>query len=173
MINNYQIIICEWLGNDILSIFVLVLGLLIFINCTNVNAQLIHIPSYSSTAKITDIGKVENKLFPNVHKPPNIEVLSKELKQGKNVIRVNVTSEAGIDNCKIKYVRQGSMKTVDCVNDHNTVYKALIDADPPSSTIEIYVQDIYGDTTDSIKRLNVVPQPSILDLIWNSFSGIR
>jgi hypothetical protein len=61
--------------------------------------------------------------------------------------RLNIASEACINNCKVVYVRDGAKKVVDCVNDHNTVYKALIDADPPSQTVEIYARDIYGDST--------------------------
>lgn len=48
----------------------------------------------------------------------------------------------------------------------------MIDADPPSQTVEIYAGDIYGDSTDNIEKLDVIPQPPILDLIWNSLSHI-
>jgi|GEM_PF-2771913 hypothetical protein len=173
MINNHQTINCQWLNIDILSIFVLVLGLIFFCSCISVNAQLIHITTSVPDSKIGDSAViVDSKLFPTSHEPPNVELLTKELIQGKNVIKVSITSESGINNCKISYLKQGTMKTVDCVNDHDTVYKALIDADPPSQTIQIYARDIYGDSTDSIERLNVVPQPSIIDLIWNSLSHL-
>lgn len=149
---------CEGLDVDISSFVALLLELLVLSNCINVNAQLGLTPS--------------PYYYPRAHEPPKVEVLTKELKQGKNVIRVNITSEAGISNCKIDYVIKSIKKVVDCVNDHNTVYKALIDADPPSQTVEIYARDIYGDSTDNIEKLNVVPQPPILDLIWNSLSHI-
>ncbi|MGC2573629.1 MAG: hypothetical protein WA364_19105 [Candidatus Nitrosopolaris sp.] len=159
IIKDHLTLICEGLDIDILSFFALLLAVLIFNNCMNVNGEL---------------GRVTPSpyFYPSTHEPPKVELLTKDLKQGKNVIRVNITSEAGINNCKVVYVRDSAKKVVDCVNDHNTVYKALINADPPSQTVEIYARDIYGDSTDNIEKLNVIPQPPILDLIWNSLSHI-
>jgi hypothetical protein len=155
---------------NILAIFALLFGLLILSKFIEASAQLIPVPPPpSSDAKIDNKGKnVETSTFPSARQPPNVEVLSKDLREGKNVIKVKITSEAGIAYCKIKYTKISSMKTVDCVNDQNNIYKALIDAYTPSQTIEVYVSDIYGDSTNSVKKLNVIAQPSLLDLVWNN-----
>jgi hypothetical protein len=165
-----MIIFHHHLKIDILAISVLMFGLLILGNFIEVTAQFISIPPPpSSDTKIANKDKtVKNGQFSSPRQPPDVEVLTKELTQGKNVIKIKITSEAGIDYCKIKYIKEGSMKPGDCVNDHNNIYKALIDANTPLQTIEVYVIDIYGDSTSISKKLNVVPQSSILDLIWNN-----
>ena len=169
--NHEMMIVCyQHPKIDILAIFAFLFVLLILTNFIEVSAQFISIPPPPPSAtKIDNKGKtVESGQFPNARQPPNVEVLTKELTQGKNVIKVKITSEAGIDYCKIKYLKQGSMKTVDCVNDQNNIYKSLIDANIPLQTIEVYVIDIYGDSTTISKKLNVIPQSSILDLVWNN-----
>lgn len=145
---------------------VLLLGLFTS-NCISINAKLLDDPT-QAPAKIGH----NVVIFPTPNEPPNVELLTKQLIQGKNVIKVNITSQSGIKDCKISYNKQGKIKTVDCVNDHDTVYKALIDAYPPFQTLQIYTCDINGDTTYSVGRLSVVPQSSILDLIWNSLSHL-
>jgi hypothetical protein len=153
-----------------LKVFALMAALLISNKFIEASAQLISIPPPPpSDAKIANEGKnVETSHFPSARQPPNVEVLTKDLREGKNVIKVRITSDAGIDYCKIKYTKLSGMKTVDCVNEQNNIYKALIDANAPSQTIEVYVSDIYGDSTNSVKKLNVITQPSIVDLLWNN-----
>jgi hypothetical protein len=157
------------------SIFALLVVFFIFSNSINVNAQPAGIAlTHPSDAKASDKDKLteNSNIFAPTHTPPNVEFLTKELKEGKNVIKVNITSEAGINNCKVKYNKPGGAKTVDCVNDAGTVYKALIDAYTPTQSIEIYVRDIYGDSANSIKELKVVPGTSVLNLIWSSLSRL-
>ena len=61
---------------------------------------------------------IENRQFPKEFKPPRIEMLTKELWEGKNVLRVKVISQAPIDDCKINFLKQRNIRTVVCVNDH-------------------------------------------------------
>jgi hypothetical protein len=135
------------------SIFALLVVFFIFSNSINVNAQPAGTAlTHPSDAKASDKDKLteNSNIFAPTHTPPNVEFLTKDLKEGK----------------------PGGAKTVDCVNDAGTVYKALIDAYTPTQSIEIYVRDIYGDSTSSIKELKVVPGTSVLNLIWSSLSRL-
>ena len=49
-----------------------------------------------------EIGERELQ-FPKVFQPPIIEVMTDPLTEGKNVFRINITSEAPIEDCKITF----------------------------------------------------------------------
>lgn len=115
---------------------------------------------------------IENRQFSKEFQPPRLEILTKELWEGKNVIRIKVISQAPIDDCKINFLKQRIMRTVDCVNDHGNVYKALIDADPPYQIVDVTARDIYGDSSATSFRLNVSTQSVYLHQIWNMLSGL-
>ena len=157
---------------------ILILGHLTFLESNvKVNAQNF-LPPPPPPAPDNKIGN-EDKVIPNSKQyssqfqAPTIDVITKELRQGKNVIRISVTSEAQINFCKIKFFKQdATLKTVDCVKDHGSVYKGLVDAKPPYQILEVHARDVYGDSASSVKRLNVFPQLPIQDQIWNLLSGL-
>ena len=115
---------------------------------------------------------VQNKQFLTEFQPPEIEFLTKALNEGKNVIKINVSSEAGIEDCKITFTKEQTKKTIDCIQDRGSIYKALIDAKPPSQTVEVHARDIYGDSSFSIEMLNVAIKPSLQSQIWNLLNGL-
>jgi hypothetical protein len=156
---------------------ILILGHLTFLESNvKVNAQnFLPPPPPTFDNKIANEEKVipNSKQYSSQFQPPKIDVITKELRQGKNVIRISVTSEAQINYCKIKYFKQdATLKTVDCVKDHGMTYKGLIDAKPPYQILEVHARDVYGDSASSVKRLNVFPQLPIQDQIWNLLSGL-
>jgi hypothetical protein len=139
-------------------------------NIVAVNAQyLLASPPLPTLDK--EIKDKENAIqkgqFPTAFQPPTVEVITKALKEGKNVIRINASSEAAINYCKITFSKEATKRTVDCVQDKGSIYKALIDAKHPYQTVEIQVRDIYGDSTTSIEKLNVASQLPIPNQIWN------
>jgi hypothetical protein len=144
-------------------------------NIVAVNAQQ-YLPASPLPTLDKEIEDKENAIqkgqFPTAFQPPTVEVITKVLKEGKNVIRINASSEAAINYCKITFSKEAIKRTVDCVEDKDSIYKALIDAKPPYQTVEIQVRDIYGDSTTSIEKLNVASQPPILNQIWNFFTQL-
>lgn len=108
--------------------------------------------------------------FPKAFQPPVIEFINEVLRDGKNVFKINITSEAPIENCKIKFTKGEVQKTVDCVKDTGTIYKALVDAIQPYQTVYINASDIYGDSSSTVKKLTVLPQLTFAEVIWNSLS---
>jgi hypothetical protein len=104
--------------------------------------------------------------------PPSIEILTKVLREGKNVIRINVSSEAEIDYCSISFLKESTKKTVDCVEDRGSIYKGLVDAKPPYQPIEVNARDVYGDSTFSVERVDVVSREPILNQVWNMINGL-
>jgi hypothetical protein len=106
--------------------------------------------------------------FRKSFQPPTIEVMTKVLTDGKNVFRMNITSEAPIEDCKITFAKGDAKRTEDCVKDIGTVFKALIDAKQPFQTVHIDARDIYGDSSSTVEKLSVLPKPTINEAIWNS-----
>jgi hypothetical protein len=132
-----------------------------------VNAQSIPPPPPSSDLPAVHNDKVPNGQTPLTHQSPTIQILNNDLKQGKNVLRIKIEPESGIKECTITYLHQQKPKVADCVIDHSSIYKALIDADIPSQSLKIYVKNIYGDISFYFKELDVIKEPTLLDTIWN------
>jgi hypothetical protein len=147
------------------------------ISTVNVSAQLVPLPpampnlnSQDDLAENKDA--IRTRQLPAGFQPPVIEILTKVLKEGKNVIRVNVSSEAEINYCIISFPRGDEKRIADCVQDKGSVYKGLIDANPPSQIVEVHAKDTYGDSAFGVERINVVPQGSVLNQVWNLVQGL-
>jgi hypothetical protein len=110
--------------------------------------------------------------FPKSFQPPVIEVMTEELRDGKNVFRMNITSEAPIKYCNITFTKGDIERTEDCVRDIGTVFKVLIDAKQPYQIVHIHARDIYGDSSSIVEKLRVLPQLTINEAIWNSLSSL-
>jgi hypothetical protein len=165
----------------ILSTLLLLLSmaiLLIYNNniIVNVKAQLLLPGPPLSSSNIPDTrdkeNSIQNKQFLAEFQPPEIEFLTKVLSEGKNVIKINVSSEVEIDYCKIIFTKEQTKKTIDCVQDKGSIYKGLIDAKPPSQRVEVHARDVYGDSTYSIETIKVAVTPSFQSQIWNLFHGL-
>jgi hypothetical protein len=145
----------------------LILATLIF-HVESAAAQFVPLPPPSP-----DTGTPEKPdLTPDDHKAPIIEVITSSLKAGKNVFKVKLLDESGIQVGDIKYVHNGQIKVVDLVKDINDVYKALIDIQPPSRVIEIEAGDPNGNRATVVKEYSIGPATNILQDIQDFFSGI-
>jgi hypothetical protein len=141
------------------------------------DAQLLPPPSVSTFNEHHVIDKEsavrnDSRQLPPVLEPPSIEVLTKVLHEGKNVIRINVSSEAEIDYCSISFLKESIKKTVDCVEDKGSIYKGLVEANPPYQPIEISARDVYGDSSFRVEIIDVVPREPILNQVWNMINGL-
>lgn len=97
--------------------------------------------------------------------PPEIEWVTSELKQGKNVLVVKVNDESFLSSRQVKYVGDGRVKLADLARDHDNVYHALIDVNPPSSTLVIDISDVAGNRATVTKELPVVSGSGPSDLL--------
>lgn len=130
----------------------------------------------------SDIGSSNNSApATNDITKPEIEILTTDLKEGKNVITVRVIDESFLQTRQVKYVEEGRIKLTDLARDHGNVYHALINVRPPTSIIEIEVIDSAGNRAEITKELPVsaasyASDPlSFLIMLWNnvtSFLGL-
>ncbi len=97
--------------------------------------------------------------------PPEIEWVTTELKQGKNVLVIKVDDESFLSSRQVKYVGEGRVKLADLARDHDNVYHALIDVNPPSSMLVIDISDIAGNRATVTKELTVVSGSGPNDLL--------
>lgn len=125
-------------------------------------------PSPSSSSNTAD----PKNIAPDDHKAPIIDVITPNLKAGKNVFKVKLTDESGIQLGDIKYVHNGQIKVIDLVKDINDVYKALIDIQPPSRIVVIEAGDPNGNIATVVKEFSVSPASNIFQNIQEFFSGI-
>ena len=134
-----------------------------------VSAQFIPIPPPAPDIKTFDKStKVKN----DDHEPPIIEVITTELKQGKNVFKVKITDNSSIELKEIRYVQQGYIKTTGLFRDQNNIYKALIDIQPPSRIIVINAGDMLGNEATMIKEFEIIPSKNIFTQIINILSKL-
>jgi len=107
------------------------------------------------------------------HKPPVIEVLTKDLKQGKNVFKVKITDASGIGLREVKFVQNGAIRIADLVKDYDNVYKTIVTVQPPSAVIVINVEDGNGNRATSGNSFNVAVTTDIFSQIWNFFKFLK
>ncbi len=95
------------------------------------------------------------KIVPNDRSPPEIEFITTELRQGKNVLIVRITDESYLKSREVKYVDEGRIKFADLARNHDDFYNALINVEPPSGVIVIDVSDVAGNRATITKELPV------------------
>jgi hypothetical protein len=136
------------------------------------NAQMLPPPVPNLRIQDEELESKETQFqLPKVFEPPLVEVITEELRDGKNVFKINITSEAPIEDCKVTFTKDYAERTVDCVRDIGTVFKALIDARQPNQTIYIKATDLYGDSSSTVAEFSVLPELTIDKVIWNSLNS--
>lgn len=95
--------------------------------------------------------------------PPQIEVLTTHLNQGKNIVIVKITDESYITSRQVKYVHEGKIAFSDLSRDHDNVYYALVNVDPPTSILEFDVVDAAQHRAMAVKEIPVGPPLDLLD----------
>ena len=101
--------------------------------------------------------------------PPKIEVLTKELSRGKNVVEIRITDESYIKTKQIVFVKQGTLSLTSLVEDSKNHYVGLIEALPPSTVIRVDATDAANNKATIYKQL-IVTEPK--DFFANFFSSI-
>lgn len=101
--------------------------------------------------------------------PPKIEVLTKELSQGKNVVEIKMTDESDIKTKHIVFVKKGTLSLTSMVEDSENHYVALIEALPPSTVIRVDATDAANNHATIYKQL-IVTEPK--DFFYNFFSSL-
>jgi hypothetical protein len=156
---------------ETLKIFPLCLVLAAMIFCGgSASGQFVPLPPPSPSTSSSSTEKGD--LPPDDHKVPTVEVMTSSLKAGKNVFKVKLTDESGIQHGDVKYVHNGEIIVVDLVKDLNDVYKALIDIQPPSRVVVIEAGDPNGNIATVVKEFSVNPGSNIIQDIQDFFSGI-
>jgi hypothetical protein len=156
---------------ETLRIFPLCLVIAAMIFCVgSASGQFVPLPPPSPSTSSSSTEKGD--LPPDDHKVPIVEVMTSSLKAGKNVFKVKLTDESGIQLGDVKYIHDGKIKVVDLVKDLNDVYKALIDIQPPSRVVVIEAGDPNGNIATVVKEFSVTPDSNIFQDIQDFFSGI-
>lgn len=145
-------------------IIILCIGLIFeILTSLQSNAQIIPIPPPAP-----EIKRENNRdTIKSDNSPPHIEVLTTELRQGKNVIKVEITDESSIKSREVRYVHDGWIRSTDLVKDQNNIYKALVTVEPPSAVVVINAEDIYENKVSIAKLLSVTFPPDLFSQIWD------
>ena len=136
------------------------------------NAQLPQIPLPPPFSSNDNASNNNLYIAPNDRDPPEIEIVSTELKEGKNVLEVRVSDASDLKSRHVQFVNEGRVKIADLVRDHDNVYLALVDAQKPSSIIVVDVIDAAGNRAAITEELNVIESMSILDQLLSFFNSI-
>jgi hypothetical protein len=95
---------------------------------------------------------------------PVIEVLNKDLTEGKNLIRAKVTDDSSVSSVRVRYVENGFVTAADLVHEEGTTYKGLIEVLPPSSVLIFEAVDAEGNLGQETQWLSVSPiQKNFID----------
>lgn len=139
-------------------------------------------PPPPTNSAVGSAGGDDLRVPTNDRTPPEIELITTELRQGKNVLVVRVTDESYLKSREVKYVNEGRIKFADLARDHDNLFHALINVEPPSGVIVIDVSDAAGNRATITKELPVTPTNlpnDFLDLltdVWRNvlaFVGLR
>lgn len=95
---------------------------------------------------------------------PVIEILTKELVEGKNLIRARVSDNSSIAFVKVRYAEGGFITSADLVLEGGTTYKGLVSVLPPSSILVFEAVDTDGNIGQASKWFSVSPiQKNFID----------
>lgn len=101
----------------------------------------------------------------NDRTPPQVEVITTLLHHGKNVLIVKITDESFITSRQVKYVYDGRIAFADLARDHDNVYYALINVEPPTSVVEIDVIDSAKNRAIIVEEIPVGPPAGFYDIV--------
>lgn len=113
-----------------------------------------------TAAKTAQVAKSHND-----REPPEIELVTTELTQGKNVLIVKITDESYLESRQVKYIDNGRIALADLARDHDNVYYALVNVMAPASVIEIDVIDGAGNRATVVSEIPVNPPPDLNDYL--------
>lgn len=97
--------------------------------------------------------------------PPQVELVTTRLNHGKNVLILKITDDSFITSRQVKYVHDGRIAFADLARDHDNVYYALINVEPPTSVVEIDVIDSAKNRVIIVEEIPVGPPAGFYDIV--------
>jgi hypothetical protein len=112
----------------------------------------------------------EERIVENDRAPPQVEILTTELHEGKNVFKVRITDESSLRTREVKYVHDGQLRVDGLFRDQNNVYKALIDIKPPSRIVVVTAGDANGNMVSDFREYQITETQDILTQVMGRLS---
>ena len=112
----------------------------------------------------------EERIVENDRAPPQVEILTTELHEGKNVFKVRITDESSLRTREVKYVHDGQLRVDGLFRDQNNVYKALIDIEPPSRIVVVTAGDANGNMVSDFREYQITESQDILTQVMGRLS---
>jgi hypothetical protein len=112
----------------------------------------------------------EQIIAENDRAPPQIEILTTELHEGKNVFKVRITDESSLRTREVKYVHNGQLRVDGLFRDQNNVYKALIDIQPPSRVVMVTAGDANGNIISDFGEYEITKSQDIFTQVMDRLS---
>ncbi len=114
----------------------------------------------------------EERIVENDRAPPQIEILTTELHEGKNVFEVRITDESSLRTREVKYVHNGQLRIDGLFRDQNNVYKALIDIQPPSRIVVVTAGDANGNIVSDFREYEITESQDIFTQVMDGMSRL-
>src|ERR671915_2346113 len=112
----------------------------------------------------------EERIVENDRAPPQVEILTTELHEGKNVFKVRIADESSLRTREVKYVHNGQLRVDGLFRDQNNVYKALIDIQPPSRVVMVTASDANGNIVSDFGEYEITKSQDIFTLVMDRLS---
>ncbi|HEX6282905.1 MAG TPA: hypothetical protein VFZ67_11805 [Nitrososphaera sp.] len=112
----------------------------------------------------------EERIAENDRTPPQIEILTTDLHEGKNVFKVRITDESSLRTREVKYVHNGQLRVDGLFRDQNNVYKALIDIQPPSRVVMVTAGDANGNIVSDFEEYEITKSQDIFTQVMDRLS---
>jgi hypothetical protein len=112
----------------------------------------------------------EEIIAENDRAPPQIEILTTELHEGKNVFKVRIIDESSLRAREVKYVHNGQLRVDGLFRDQNNVYKALIDIQPPSRVVMVTASDANGNIVSDFGEYEITKSQDIFTVVMDRLS---
>lgn len=119
---------------------------------------------------IPENSQEEEIIAENDRAPPQIEILTTELHEGKNVFKVRITDESSLRTREVKYVHDGQLRVDGLFRDLNNVYKALIDIQPPSRVVMVTAGDANGNIVSDFREYEITKSQDIFTQVMDRLS---
>jgi hypothetical protein len=108
----------------------------------------------------------QQRMVQSDREPPKLEILTKELHEGKNVFRVKISDESSLATREVKYVHNGQLRVDGLFRDQNDVYKALIDIHSPSRVVMVTASDANGNIVTDFREYEITKSQDIFTEIF-------
>lgn len=109
----------------------------------------------------------------SVKKPsPRLQLITPELKEGKNVLKVELSDKSAIIYSSVKYVKNGQLTLTSLTHDQGSVYKVLLDVKRPLAVVVFDLVNIDNVHIKEMKKLTVQSDSSLWDKILEWLKSI-